>query len=103
MRPRRIIGILERRLLGAAMSVVLFVVERRLSRRSVQAARDAPRETDWGTETSLAPTARTIHKEPGGERAAYSAHQRGDPTRRPRGIGGHGRSDERTVEAEGEG
>ena len=32
MRPRRFIGILERRLLGAAMSVVLFVVERRLSR-----------------------------------------------------------------------
>jgi hypothetical protein len=46
MRPRRIIGILERRLLGAAMSAVLFVVERRLSRRGVQAARDAPRDTE---------------------------------------------------------
>ncbi len=52
MRPRRFVGILERRLLGAAMSVVLFVVERRLSRRSVQAARDAPREADRGTETT---------------------------------------------------
>ena len=103
MLPRRIIGILARRLLGAAMRVVLFGVERRLTRRSVQAARDAPRETDWGTETSLATTARTIHKEPGGERAAYSADQRGDPTRRPRGIGGHGRSDEGAAEPEGEG
>jgi hypothetical protein len=46
MRPRRFIGILERRLLGAAMSVVLFVVERRLNRRSVRAGQDAPRETD---------------------------------------------------------
>ncbi len=48
MRPRSFIGILERRLLGAAMSVVLFVVERRLNRRSVQAARDAARETARG-------------------------------------------------------
>jgi hypothetical protein len=51
MRRRRIMGILERRLLGAAMSVVLFVVKRRLNRRSGQAARDAPRKTDRGTET----------------------------------------------------
>jgi hypothetical protein len=46
MRPRRFIGILERRLLGASMSVVLFVVERRLRRRSARAAQDAPRETE---------------------------------------------------------
>jgi hypothetical protein len=38
MRSRRFVGILERRLLGAAMSVVLSIVERRLSRRSVDAA-----------------------------------------------------------------
>jgi hypothetical protein len=30
MRPRRFVGILERKLLGAAMSAVLFVIERRL-------------------------------------------------------------------------
>jgi hypothetical protein len=36
MRARRFVGILERRLLRAAMSAVLFVVERRLSRRSVK-------------------------------------------------------------------
>jgi hypothetical protein len=41
MRARRFVGILERRLLGAAMGAVLFVVERRLRRRNVQAARDA--------------------------------------------------------------
>jgi hypothetical protein len=46
MRPRRFIGVLERRLLGAAMSVVVFVVDRRLNRRSVRAAQDAPRETE---------------------------------------------------------
>jgi hypothetical protein len=40
------VGILERRLLGASMSVALFVVERRLRRRSVRAAREALRETD---------------------------------------------------------
>ena len=51
MRPRRFIGVLERRLLGAAMSVVLFVLDRRLRRRGAQAARDAPRKTDLGTET----------------------------------------------------
>ncbi len=33
MRPRRFLGILERVLLGTAMSAVLYVVERRLSRR----------------------------------------------------------------------
>jgi hypothetical protein len=33
MRPRRFLGILERAVLGAAMSTVLYVVERRLSRR----------------------------------------------------------------------
>jgi hypothetical protein len=31
MRLRQFIGIMERRLLGAAISVILFVVERRLS------------------------------------------------------------------------
>jgi hypothetical protein len=31
MRVRRIVGILERRLLGAAMGAVLFIVERRLA------------------------------------------------------------------------
>ncbi|HEX6710701.1 MAG TPA: hypothetical protein VF068_10270 [Rubrobacter sp.] len=45
MRTRRFIGILERRLLGAAMSVDLFVVERRPRRRGVQEARDALRDT----------------------------------------------------------
>jgi hypothetical protein len=33
MRSRRFVGILERKLLGAAMSVALFIVERRLDRR----------------------------------------------------------------------
>jgi hypothetical protein len=33
MRPRRFIGILERKVLGAAISVILFIVERRLSPR----------------------------------------------------------------------
>jgi hypothetical protein len=42
MRPRRLVGILERRLLGAAVSFVLSIAERRLSRRSVVTARDAP-------------------------------------------------------------
>jgi hypothetical protein len=42
-------GILERRLLGASMSVALFVVEWRLRRRGVQAARDAMRDTHRGT------------------------------------------------------
>ena len=32
MRARRFVGILERRLLGAAMGAVLFIVERRLAR-----------------------------------------------------------------------
>jgi hypothetical protein len=45
MRPRRFVVILERRLLGAAMSVVLFIVERRLSRGSVDAGRPG-RETE---------------------------------------------------------
>ena len=31
MRARRFVGILERRLLGAAMGAVLFIVERRLA------------------------------------------------------------------------
>jgi hypothetical protein len=39
MRPRRFIGVLERRLLGAAMSAILFVIERKLSRRNTGAAR----------------------------------------------------------------
>lgn len=38
MRSRKFIGILERRLLGAAMSAILFVVERRLSKRNKDAA-----------------------------------------------------------------
>jgi hypothetical protein len=33
MRPRRLLGTLERALLGTAMSAVLYVVERRLSQR----------------------------------------------------------------------
>jgi hypothetical protein len=33
MRPRRFLGILERTLLGAAMSAVLYIVERRLKNR----------------------------------------------------------------------
>ncbi len=40
MRPRRFLGILERAVLGAAMSAVLYIVERRLSRR-IKARRDA--------------------------------------------------------------
>ena len=51
MRPRRFIGVLERRLLGAAMSVVLFVVDRRLRRRGVRAAQDALRDTEGGKGT----------------------------------------------------
>jgi hypothetical protein len=39
MRPRRFLGILERALLGTAMSAVLYIVERRLSRR-MKARRD---------------------------------------------------------------
>jgi hypothetical protein len=43
MRTRRFIAILERPLLGAAMSVVLFVVERRLNRTEARGdARPAP-------------------------------------------------------------
>jgi hypothetical protein len=38
MRTRRFRGVLERRLLGAAMSAILFVVERRLSKRNRDAA-----------------------------------------------------------------
>ena len=44
MRPRRFVGILERALLGAAMSVVLSIVERRLSRQKDQ--RDARHTPD---------------------------------------------------------
>ena len=33
MRSRRVLGVLERALLGTLMSAVLYVVERRLSRR----------------------------------------------------------------------
>jgi hypothetical protein len=44
MRPRRFIGILERRLLGAAMSAVLFVVERRLTQKNRGAAPTGPPE-----------------------------------------------------------
>jgi hypothetical protein len=36
MRPLRIVGILERTLLGAAMSAVLFIIERRLDRAKDQ-------------------------------------------------------------------
>jgi hypothetical protein len=42
MRMRRFVSILERALLGTAMSVVLFVAERRLSRRM----------KDWGDRTT---------------------------------------------------
>jgi|GEM_PF-4483028 len=41
MRARKLISILERALLGAAMSVVLFFAERRLSRMT---RRDAKRD-----------------------------------------------------------
>ena len=41
MRPRRFVGILERALLGTAMSVVLSIVERRLRRRGIGATQDA--------------------------------------------------------------
>src|SRR3712207_3782080 len=54
-------------------------------------------------EPPLAPTARTIHEEPGGERATYRAHQRWHPPRHPFPIGGDGRSDERSAETKGEG
>jgi hypothetical protein len=52
MRPRRFIAILERPLLGAAMSVVLFVVERRLGRaqdrqRAQQASGDEDRTATY--------------------------------------------------------
>jgi hypothetical protein len=40
MRPRSFLGVLERALLGAAMSAVLYIVERRLSRR-IKDRRDA--------------------------------------------------------------
>jgi len=36
MRPPRFVGILERTLLGAAMSAVLFIIERRLDRADDQ-------------------------------------------------------------------
>jgi hypothetical protein len=36
MRPPRFVGILERTLLGAAMSAVLFIIERRLDRANDQ-------------------------------------------------------------------
>jgi hypothetical protein len=45
MRTRRFIGILERRILGAAMSAILFVVERRLRQRNGGADRAAGRGT----------------------------------------------------------
>ncbi len=44
MRPRRFLGILERAVLGAAMSAVLYIVERRLSRR-IKDRRGAERGT----------------------------------------------------------
>jgi hypothetical protein len=44
MGPRRFLGVLERALLGAAMSAVLYIVERRLSRR-MKDRRDAERES----------------------------------------------------------
>ena len=47
MRPRRFLGILERALLGSLMSAVLYVVERRLSRR-MKAQRDAEHATGGG-------------------------------------------------------
>ncbi len=36
MRPTKFVGILERTLLGAAMSAVLFIIERRLDRANEQ-------------------------------------------------------------------
>jgi hypothetical protein len=42
MRPRRFIGILERRLLGAAISVILFILERRLSHGNMGVTRNEP-------------------------------------------------------------
>jgi hypothetical protein len=42
MRPRRFIGILERKLLGGAISVILFIVERRLSHGNTGATRPEP-------------------------------------------------------------
>ena len=39
MRLRRFVGILERALLGAAMSAVLSIAERRLSRKRIGAVR----------------------------------------------------------------
>jgi hypothetical protein len=44
MRSRRLLGILERAVLGAAMSAVLYIVERRLRRR-IKARRDTERAT----------------------------------------------------------
>jgi hypothetical protein len=87
MRPYRFIGILERRLLGAAMSAILYVVERRLRQRDTSAHR----------------TARTVQEQPGGESAAYTSHRRWNPSRHPRRVRGHGRSNERAAETEGEG
>jgi len=45
MRPRRLLGALERALLGTAMSAVLYVVERRLNRR-MKTQRDAEHVPD---------------------------------------------------------
>jgi hypothetical protein len=42
MRSRRVIGILERRLIGVAMSAILFFLERRLSERATGAAGTGP-------------------------------------------------------------
>jgi hypothetical protein len=48
MRPRRFIGIVERAILGTAMSVVLYVVERRLSRRQGAASTRPDRRSGEG-------------------------------------------------------
>ena len=53
MRPRRFLGILERAVLGAAMSAVLYTVERRLSRR-IKARRDAEHARGGGEEVRVA-------------------------------------------------
>ena len=45
MRPRRFLGILERAVLGAAMSAVLYIVERRLGRRMKDQRGDERRTT----------------------------------------------------------
>src|SRR5919199_12202 len=104
MHRRRLVGIVERAVLGAAMTIVLVVVERRLNRpRGRQGAwRVLRRLARWTASRDLIATARAIDEQRGGEEAPDTAGQGRHPARRARRGGGQGGDGQRPAQTEAE-